>query len=198
MKIALPIISLLVILGIVYGLAFVGALPVKKLAQHSKPAARILTALKLYRVPRAAPSKPGKKLLPIPPDPLAADKMALAAEKQQLDVEKAALDKRLAAPVPPPAPAAAPAAASAFTTSGKMSAIYDTMKPAEIAAIFTKLPDTQVCDALIKMDEQKAGKVLVALPAARAARLTMMMNQATATGPQTPQPAQSSPATSVP
>jgi flagellar motility protein MotE (MotC chaperone) len=54
------------------------------------------------------------------------------------------------------------------------------MKSDELAVIFAKLPDYQVCDALSKMDEKKAGKVLVALPPTRAAKLTVMLNRATA------------------
>ena len=185
MKALLAIVGVAVVLGVVYALAFVGVIPVARIASNNSGAAKILIALKLYHRPKpkvaAAPAAP---LVPAP-DPLASDRRALAAERAQLDQEKAQLAQRTPG-------------TTGDATSTKMSAIYDTMKPAEIAPIFARLSDAQVCDALVKMDEQKAGKVLVALPPDRAAKLTILMNRTTATGPQMAQQTPSSPATSVP
>jgi flagellar motility protein MotE (MotC chaperone) len=125
-------------------------------------------------------------------DPLAEDRAALAAERAQVAKEKAILDQKLAVANQPPHPAN-----NVVTTSDKVTAIYATMKPSEIAAVFEKLPDPQVCDALLKMDEQKAGKVLVAMPPTRAATLTTLMNRASAAPAQAGQPP-AAPATSVP
>ncbi|MDR3710571.1 MAG: hypothetical protein P4L33_19905 [Capsulimonadaceae bacterium] len=190
MKALLAILGVLVVLGVTYALAFFGVIPVARMAAHNAGAAKVFVALKLYHAPKskAAMSNALAPLVPAP-DPLAADRQALDAERIQLAQQKAALDKKAAGGDTTGGP---------VTTSSKMSAIYDTMKPAEIAGIFEKLPDDQVCDALIHMDEQKAGKVLVALPQNRAAKLTIMMNRATANGPQTGQQAPSSVATSVP
>jgi hypothetical protein len=142
------------LLGITYGLAYVGVIPVKKIAGKTPIVHQMLRMINLEQSPKKS--------------------VVIAA-----------------VPPPPPAPAPLPATVSTqiksipttpteIVTSSKVSAIYDTMKPASLALIFAKLPDSQVCDALLKMDEQKAGKVLVAMPPNRSAKLTILMNQATA------------------
>jgi hypothetical protein len=185
MKALVALITILAILGSVYALALVGVIPVKPIALSSPAAAKLLIALKLYH-PVAKKAAIVAALPLTSPDPLAADRASLQAERQQLVIEKAALDKKMAG------------GGSGVTTSSKMSAIYDTMKPAQIASIFAKLPDAQVCDAIVKMDEMEAGKVLAAIPPDRAAKITILLNQTTASNPQTGQQAQSLPATSVP
>ena len=192
MKALVITVSLLAVLGIVYGLAFVGIIPVRQIAKKSKPAEAILTAMKLYHpAPSKSASHPPAQLAQAP-DPLASDRAALQAEREQLAIEKIQLDKKLTAGPP------ASASPASVPTSSKMSAIYDTMKPSEIAQIFAKLPNPPVCDALMNMDEMKAGKVLAAMPPDRAAKLTTLLNQTMASNPQTDQQAQSLPATSVP
>lgn len=186
MKFVYALLGIVLVLGVTYGLAFLGVIPVASIARHNPSAARVLTAMYLYHPKKVTTTS---MIATVPPpipaeDPLAADRRELDAERAQIAAEKAALEKK-------------PADGDSGTpTSAKMVAIYDTMKPAELAGIFEKLTDAQVCDALIKMDEQKAGKVLVAMPPSRAAKLTTLMNQAT--GPQNPPQQQSSVATSVP
>ena len=52
MKIVLPILALLVIAGVLYGLAFVGVLPVQKWADKSPKLAPVLRALHLAKARR--------------------------------------------------------------------------------------------------------------------------------------------------
>lgn len=54
--------------------------------------------------------------------------------------------------------------------------IVDKMKAAEAASIFAKLDDDFVLQLLMRMKERNAAKVLSAMPASRAARLTAMIN----------------------
>ena len=60
-------------------------------------------------------------------------------------------------------------------SAGKLSAIYAAMSADDLVTIFTKLPDPDVVNALMGLDEKKAGKVLAALPPVRAAGLTQEM-----------------------
>jgi flagellar motility protein MotE (MotC chaperone) len=53
--------------------------------------------------------------------------------------------------------------------------IYSTMSADDIAQIMTHVPDKSAIADLTAMDEKKAGKVLAALPADRAAKLCELM-----------------------
>ncbi len=174
MKVVIALLSIVALVGIAYGLAFAGIIPVAKLAGKNTQIHKALIAMKLEKPAPKATVTMRATAAPVV-DPLAADRAALQAERAQVAQEKAVLDRKLATPIQPVHPAN-----WIPPTSDKVAAIYATMKPSEIAAVFEKLSDAQVCDALLKMDESKAGKVLVAMPPARAAILTTRMNQATA------------------
>ena len=184
MKIAIPILGLLALLGIAYGLAFFGIIPAQKMADKSPKLAHTLIALHLAKAKKPLTAS-GKSAAPAPISP---EQEALNTQKKQLADAQAKLAKdradfaaQQAAPTPSPASAASPSAASpasgpAPDTAGKLSAIYAAMSPDDLTTIFAKLPDPDVVSALMGLDEKKAGKVLAALPPARAAHLTQEMS----------------------
>ncbi len=156
MKIVLPLLCLLVVLGVIYGLAFTGILPAQKWADKNPQIAPLLRAAHLAKARKApavklaaASAKPAVPAtpLPLPPPPLVLPTPALAAVAT------------------PPAP----------DTHAKLDAIYAAMAPDDLARIFARLPDPTVVQSLMPMDEKKAGKVLAALPDDRAARLSRLM-----------------------
>lgn len=174
MKAILGLLGLIVLLGLVYGLAFFGILPVQKMADKSPALAPALVSLHL-----AKPKKPVHSLPPgaVPVNP---EQSALDAQKKQIAADRAQLDKdRLAweaqkQQTPPPGAGISPPAPD---NAAKLNAIYATMSPDDIARICAKLPDPDVIAALTQLDEKKAGKILAALPDARAARLTRLMSR---------------------
>ena len=176
MKAVIGLFSVLALLGIVYGLAFLGIIPVQKMADKSPALASALATLHLAKGKKAAPST-----LPIPaPDPerqaLDAQKKKLAADQAQLEKDRAALEaQKRQAPTSPDGGAPPPSSDNA----AKLGAIYATMSADDLARIFGKLPDPDVIASLAQLDEKKAGQVLAALPVDRAARLTQKMSRVT-------------------
>ena len=175
MKIVLPIFGVIALLGIVYGLAFFGIIPAQKMADQTPALTSALISLHLAKAKKPVHiPKPGADLSP-EQVALNAQKKQLAASQAQLEEDRAAFEsqKRTAfAPAsdgtsitPPPDPAA------------KLDAIYAAMSPDDLTPLFSKLSDTDVSRALLAMEEKKAGKVLAALPTARAAKLTRRMGR---------------------
>lgn len=175
MKIAIPILGLLALLGVAYGLAFFGIIPAQKMADRSPGLASALIALHLAKAKK--PVTAGKTHAA--PSVISPEQEALSTQKKQLADAKAALAKeqadfeaqKQAAPT-----SSSPAAASVPDTAGKLSAIYAAMSADDLVTIFSHLPDPDVVSALMDLDEKKAGKVLAALPPARAAHLTQEMS----------------------
>ncbi len=173
MKAAFAVLGLLALLGVVYGLAFFGIIPVQKMADKSPALASALVSMHLAR--------PKKHVAPLPQTAKAAspEQQALDAQKKQLAADRAQLDKDRADWEAQKQQAAAPASGTdtpAEDSGAKLNAIYATMSPDDIARIFAKLPDPDVMAALTQLDEKKAGKILAALPDDRAARLTRRMS----------------------
>jgi len=156
-KIVVPFLCILVVLGVVYGMALTGILPAQKWADKNPQIAPLLRAAHLAKASKAKPVKTAaaahaKPAAPAAPAPLPA------------------------APLPIPAPAlTAVPADPPPDTHAKLDAIYAVMAPEDLARIFAKLPDNTVVQSLMPMDEKKAGKVLAALPNDRAARLSRLM-----------------------
>lgn len=176
MKAAFGILGLLGLLGIVYGLAFFGIIPAQKMADKSPALASALVSLHLARPrkPAASASKEGKASSP--------EQQALDAQKKQLETDRVQLDKDKSdweAEKQQAGPAPGASANPTSDSAAKLNAIYATMSPDDIARIFAKLPDPDVIAALTQLDEKKAGKILAALPADRAASLTRRMSQPT-------------------
>ena len=190
MKGVMLLLSLLVVLGVLYGMALVGVLPAQKWADKSPALARPLIALHLAKRPRKSSRVAKKDSTPRPP--ITGEQEQIAAARAQLDKDRAAFEAQkqaaAAAPgtggatTPPlseagrlPASPASGAGGPAPDTAAKLVAIYDTMSPDDVARIFGKLPDSQVVSILMQLDEKKDGRILAALPADRAARINLLM-----------------------
>jgi len=177
MKIAIPILGLLALLGVAYGLAFFGIIPAQKMADHSPGLARTLIALHLAKAKK--PMLTASAKASVASAVISPEQEALNTRKKQLADAKAALAKeqadfeaqKQAAPA-----ASSPTAAPAPDTVGKLNAIYAAMSPDDLVPLFSHLPDPDVITALMSLDEKKAGKVLAALPPTRAAHLTQKMS----------------------
>ncbi len=172
MKAVIAVFSVVALLGVVYGLAFLGVIPVQKMAGKSPALASALSTLHLAKA-----KKPAPRAVPEPAsDPervaLSAQKKALAADRAQLDKDRADLEARRQQPPAPQTGGASPAP----DDTAKLGAIYATMSPDDLSRIFGKLPDPDVIRSLTQLDEKKAGQVLAALPADRAARLAKRMS----------------------
>ena len=175
MKIVLPLFGLIALLGIGYGLAFVGVIPAQKIADKSPGLAQALITLHLAKTKKP---KLAAKTAPTPAA-LSPEQEALNTQKKQLADDKAALAKEQTDfEAQKQAAAAAPLASTSAVpnSAAKLDAIYAAMSPDDLLTIFAKLPDPDVIAALINMDEKKAGKVLAGLPPTRAARLTRQMS----------------------
>jgi len=172
-KAVIGVFGLVALLGVVYGLAFLGVIPAQKMAGKSPALASALSALHLAKAKKAAPS-----ITPRPaPDPerqaLDAQKKALADGRAQLEKDRADLEARRQQP---PAPQTGASPTPSPDDAAKLGAIYATMSPDDLSRIFAKLPDPDVVRSLTQLDEKKAGQVLAALPADRAARLARRMS----------------------
>ena len=170
MKAVFGLLGVVVVLGVLYGLAFFGILPVQKMADKSPALGGVLRTLHLAKAakPRAAAKTSAPARNP--------EQAALDAGKKQLDSDRAQFDQdRLAWEAQKRQASQAPAA-DAGANAAKINAIYDTMSADDIARICEKLPDPDVVGVLTALDEKKSGKILAALPADRAARITQRMS----------------------
>lgn len=174
MKAVIGLFSVVALLGIVYGLAFLGVIPVQRMAGKSPAMASALSALHLAKAKKPAPHAAAV----LTPDPervaLDAQKKALAGGRAQLEKDRADLEARKQQP--PILPEGGTSPTPAPDDAAKLGAIYATMSPDDLSRIFGKLPDPDVIRSLTQLDEKKAGQVLAALPADRAARLARRMS----------------------
>ncbi len=140
MKAVFGLLALFALLGVVYGLAFFGIIPVQKMADKSPALASKLILLHLARPKKLAASFPRSAR------PSSPEQQALDAQKKQLAADRAQLDKDRADFEAQKQPAAAPAASAdpSADSAAKLTAIYATMSPDDIARIFAKLPDPDV------------------------------------------------------
>lgn len=174
MKAVIGLLAVVALLGVVYGLAFFGIIPVQKLAGKSPALASALAALHLARAKKPVPGVP-RGAAPNPEQQaLDAQKKKLAAGRAQLEKDRADWEAQKQ-PAPAPLDGAAPPAPSS-DNAAKLGAIYATMSADDLARIFGKQPDPDVIQSLTQLDEKKAGQVLAALPADRVARLTRRMS----------------------
>jgi len=182
MKAIIGLLGIVAVLGVVYGLAFLGILPVQKMAVKSPALASALAALHLAKPKKAMPSTPPGAAPNPEQQALDAQKKRLAADRAQLDKDRAALEAQKQ-PSPAPPDGSAPPAPSS-DNAVKLGAIYATMSADDLARIFGKQPDPDVIQSLTQLDEKKAGQVFATLPADRAARLARQMSRVNlASGP---------------
>lgn len=176
MKAVFALLGTVVVLGLLYGLAFFGVLPVQKMADKSPALSGFLKALHLAKAkPHALPAVATSAPAPNP------EQAALDTGKKQLQADRTQFDQdRLAWEAQKRQASLAPAG-DAGANAAKINAIYDTMSADDIARICEKLPDPDVAGVLTALDEKKSGKILAALPADRAARITRRMSHASVT-----------------
>lgn len=177
-KIALAVIlPLMVILGVVYGLAKFGVLPARKYAQKNNAMGKALRMIGL-----GSPRLPARQVnMPAPVDPLAAEKKALAAERDALTKERAALQAQPAQPAALHNASDTKDAASATAPPdpkevARLASVYEQMSPDALKKIFDKLPDDQVIALLRRMDEKQVAEFLALETPERAARLTITLS----------------------
>jgi flagellar motility protein MotE (MotC chaperone) len=180
MKKLIPIVLILVVpvaLGITYGLAKFGVIPVQKLAAKNPTVGKLLTKIGLNSPKLPAPVA-AKASAPAP-DPLAGEKKVLEAQRKALEEERAAweADKQAQQKQQTTARRAAAAAAPDPRNVARMASVYEQMPAEAVTPIFTKLPDDQVIALLRKMDEKKVGQILAIQTPERAARLTLALSR---------------------
>ena len=176
MKAVIGVLGVVALLGVLYGLAFFGIIPIQKMVGKSPALASALTALHLAKAKKPAPSAATPGPTPNPEQQaLDAQKKKFAADRAQLEKDRAALEAQKQPPAASSDGSAPPAPAP--DNAAKLDAIYATMSADDLARIFGKLPDPDVIQSLTQIDEKKAGQVLAALPADRAARLTRQMSR---------------------
>jgi len=174
LKAVIGLLSVVALLGVVYGLAFFGIIPVQKMADKSPGLASTLTKLHLAKAKKPAPAAPPGAAPSPEQQALDAQKKQTAADRAQLDKDRADFEAQKAQPAAPPDGVASTPPPD---HAAKLGAIYATMSADDLARIFGKQPDPDVIQSLAQLDEKKAGQVLAALPADRAARLTRQMSR---------------------
>lgn len=177
MKAFMAIAGLLIVLGLVYALAFFGILPTQKMAEKNASLMPIFTKLHLAKAKKHVLTASASA--PVSPEQQAFDsqKKKLAADQAQLAKDQAAFEseKQTAAAPGPNTPNGDTTAPIASDNVAKLNAIYATMSADDISHILAKLPDPDVIQTLTQLDEKKAGQVLTSLPVDRAARISRQM-----------------------
>lgn len=179
----LIVIALIVILpvglGVTYGLAKFGVIPVQKLAVKSPVVGKMLAKIGLNSpklpAPTAASAAPAAA-----PDPLAGEKKALQAQRQALEDERAAWesDKKVQQQQQETSKRTAQVAAPDPRSIARLASVYEQMPADSVTKIFAKLPDDQVIAMLRKMDEKKVSEILAIQTPERAARFTLTLSRA--------------------
>jgi len=178
-KAVFGLLGLLVVLGGVYGAAFFGVIPVKKMADKTPALRGPLAALHLVPLKKPVAAASAKAAASPTPAQAALDagKKQLQADRAQLDKDRAAFAAQKAAPpalASPGDPTAAPTPA-APDTAAKLASIYAAMPPDNLAKLLGGQTDPDAITALTGLDDKKAAKVMTALPPLRASRLARMM-----------------------
>ncbi len=174
MKVFIGFFVFLLILGAVYGLAFFQIIPAQKLADKNPSLLPMLKAVLLAKAkPKHKPvvaATPAETPQSIAAKKLAADQAKLASDRADLDRERAAFEQSKSQ--------ATLASTPGDTTPApreKLVSIYTTMAPEDVAKIMEHVPDKSVLADLTLLDEKRAGKILAAMPADRAAKLSELM-----------------------
>jgi hypothetical protein len=169
------VLTLPLILGITWGLAKFGVIPVRKLAEKNPKIRPILKTLALDTPQLPARTGPAS----VPPDPLAGERKALQAQREALDEErkKWEVQRQVRLRQESDSRAAAQRAAPDPKNLTRMAAVYEQMSPETVTRIFGKMRDDQVVALLRRMDEKQVGQVLAAVTPERAARLTLALSR---------------------
>jgi hypothetical protein len=158
------LVVLLVLLGVPYGLAKFGVIPVGKLTAKNPAAAKVARMLGLLPRQRTVkadtkPSEPPSQAAPAPP-PV----RSVPPASQNL---------------PSPTPVQSPSPDDASRQIGWLAKVYENMEPEEAVSILEKMSDREVIPLLRRMKQRQVAQILALLPPDRAARLckTLMVQR---------------------
>lgn len=151
------LVVLLVLLGIPYGLAKVGVIPVAKLTANNPGLAKFAQTLGLVPRKRVVHANSQTKE-PVPPSQITAP-------------------PRPPTPLHNPPPTATPLSPVAAQEQpnrqiGWMAKVYENMEPEEAVRIFANMDDREVVSLLRRMKQRQVAAILALMPPDRAARLT--------------------------
>jgi len=157
-RLLLILILLLVLLGVPYGLAKMGIIPVTKLTAKNPSMAKIARSMGL-----------------LPPQ-----KNVQASTKQEPEAKPA--EQPPLSPPPPrpaqrtalPAPSASPTPAqdNGSRQVGWVAKVYENMEPEEAVRILESMNDREVIALLRRMKQRQVAAILALMPPDRAARLS--------------------------
>lgn len=151
---------LLILLGIPYGLAKMGIIPVAKLCAKNPALAKFARSVGLMprRQTVQASTKEQGAVSATPSVP---------ASSKTVRPEPAPLP-----PVPPAAPSAANTPDDPSHQVGWVAKVYENMEPEQAVRILEKMNDREVIALLRRMKQRQVAQILALLPPDRAARLS--------------------------
>ncbi|GBC95406.1 hypothetical protein HRbin16_01195 [bacterium HR16] len=158
-RLLLVLILLTVLLGVPYGLAKMGIIPVAKLTAKNPALANLARTVGL--IPRKQTVKADTK-----------------AESSSSPAPDASRPMKVAEPprpaVQPPVTVSAPVSAgdNAGRQIGWVAKVYENMEPEEAVHIFAKMDDREVVPLLRRMKQRQVAQILALMPPDRAARLS--------------------------
>ncbi|MCS6831650.1 MAG: hypothetical protein RMM08_05300 [Armatimonadota bacterium] len=152
------LIIFLIVLGIPYGLAKVGVIPVARLTAKNPALAKFARTIGL--MPRRQTVKADTKQEQ-PPSP--------ASEQSPV---KPAEPPRPATPALTPASVSAPSVDATSRQIGWVAKVYENMEPEEAVRIMERLDDREVVSLLRRMKQRQVAQILALMPPDRAARLS--------------------------
>jgi flagellar motility protein MotE (MotC chaperone) len=172
-KLVLIVVVPLILLGVTWGLAKVGVIPVRKMAEKNAGLRPVLKALALDTPKLPAPTA----TVASKPDPMEADRKALQAQREQLEDERQKWEAQRQAQLRADSDARAAALRAEPDPKNliRMASVYEQMPPETVTRIFGKMRDDQVTALLRRMDEKRVGQILASITPERAARLTLAL-----------------------
>lgn len=151
---------LLILLGVPYGLAKIGVIPVAKLAAKNPALAKFARSIGLMPRPRAVKASTKQESTASLPKPAATPSSA----------------SRPAPPALAPLPLAGSAGAGdrdgASRQVGWVAKVYENMEPEQAVRILEKMSDREVVELLRRMKQRQVAQILALMPPDRAARLS--------------------------
>ncbi|GIV15903.1 MAG: hypothetical protein KatS3mg022_1338 [Armatimonadota bacterium] len=154
------VILLLMLLGVPYGLAKMGVIPVAKLTARNPALAKLARTVGLVPRKQTVKADPEKEKPSTPSSepPAASSKPA-----------------RFPRSAPPPLVSVSTPSAAADISSrqiGWVAKVYENMEPEEAVRIFAKMDDREVVPLLRRMKQRQVAQILALMPPDRAARLS--------------------------
>lgn len=156
-RLLIVLVVLLILLGIPYGLAKMGILPVAKLTAKS-PA--------LAKFARMAGLLPRKQVVHADTKEQKPSSNVSGSPAQPVQMPRPA--PQVSASVSP----SAPAADTANRQTGWVAKVYENMEPEEAVRILEKMDDREVVSLLRRMKQRQVAQILALMPPDRAARLS--------------------------